>query len=290
MPKGIQENTPVRGSSTLNNTFTFSNNINTIRGSQRFKAANFLETPEPLITQAQDHIDISTLFTDIRELKKSLQETNLQLITVTKTLARYENLDKCLKARDDEKAELRETVAQMQDVIDHQAQLEVRNEVEIIGLPETTNENLHHVALTLASKIQINLKDEDIDEVYRAGARRNLKINDQPRPIVIRLVRHSKRKELLKASKQRKNLTSADLTDGQNIPIYLNERLTRKNRLLFRKTRKEFYEAGFRYCWTNEGHIFVRKEPNLPAIKINNEQDIAHFLQKQVVSEGSVVA
>lgn len=124
----------------------------------------------------------------------------------------------------------------MQEVIDSHAEQGVRNEIEMIGLSETQNENLHHAVLTLVNKIGVSLNNDDIDEIYRAGARR-ADTEDKPRPIVIRLVRHAKRKELIKATKQRKSLSTEAVVPGPVKPVFINERLTQKNRLLFRESR-----------------------------------------------------
>ncbi|KOB76829.1 Uncharacterized protein OBRU01_05049, partial [Operophtera brumata] len=63
-----------------------------------------------------------------------------------------------------------------------------------------------------------------------------------------------------------RGLTSTEL--GLEEPparLFLNERLTRLNRLLFAKAREACQHHKWRYCWTKGGRIYLREEEGLPA-------------------------
>ncbi|KAJ2937588.1 hypothetical protein O0L34_g19068 [Tuta absoluta] len=141
---------------------------------------------------------------------------------------------KALEERDVEIFRLKKQATELQEQLDIQLQSSMKNEVEIAGIPETKNESLIHLVKLTAVKTGISIEDTDIDWVMRAGPKRSTEDNKIPRPVVVRLVRKSKRDELKKAGKTKRNLT----TEGMNISatkqkIYINERLTRDNRLLF---------------------------------------------------------
>ncbi|CAG9134055.1 unnamed protein product [Plutella xylostella] len=171
---------------------------------------------------------------------------------------------------------LKLSVHQLQETIDSQAQRLVQNEIELIDVPETPNESIYHVVDILAKKIGVELKDVDIDEAYRTGPRRMRTENadKQPRPLVVRLLRKKKRDEILKAAKTRKNISSSDIVPGTSNKIYINERLTTKNRHLFREARLRARQYRFRFCWIKDGRILVRKEENKPAISIRSIADL----------------
>ncbi|KAL4720231.1 hypothetical protein ACJJTC_005808 [Scirpophaga incertulas] len=81
-------------------------------------------------------------------------------------------------------------------------------------------------------------------------------------PIVVRLVRRALRDDLLRAARVRRTVT----TDGVGLPgapgrFYVNERLTRANRALFRQAREAGRRHGWRFIWTRDGRIFARQHP-----------------------------
>lgn len=163
----------------------------------------------------------------------------------------------------------------MQEVIDNQAQHHVRNEIEIMGIPETPNENLVHVAILTATKVGVDLSELEIDEIKRVGPRRSSDSKEKrPRPIVARLLRKAKRTELVKAAASRKGLTTEDIVPGTSDSVFINERLTKKNRLLFRESRNRAELYKYRFCWTRDGGIFLRRAEKKAAILIRSYKDL----------------
>lgn len=95
------------------------------------------------------------------------------------------------------------------------------------------------------------------------------------RPVIVRLIRRAKRDELLKAARTRRNLTTADLElVGEPQKIFLNERLTKINRLLFRDARSRAKQGGYAFCWYNQGAIYVRQREGKSAVQIRSEYDL----------------
>lgn len=70
-----------------------------------------------------------------------------------------------LEKRDAEVDCLQVTVTQLQNELKAQAQANLRNEVEMVGIPENSSENLYHTVLVAAKKVGIDLEDADIDWV-----------------------------------------------------------------------------------------------------------------------------
>lgn len=225
--------------------------------------------------QESDSNDLTAMF---HNFQKDLSAIKLQLSDVTTMLSRLESLEKLLEARDNEILNLRAQVAEMEDKLDIQEQFVVRNEVEIIGVPEVPNENTYNIISLMACKIGVELKEDDVDAVFRSGPRRDpITLNSGKslsRPIVIRLVRHKKRDEILKAAKVRKNLSTENVVSGPSTRLFINERLSRKNRLLFREARVRTQKHGFRFCWTKNGSIYVRKAEMEKAVRICSYADL----------------
>lgn len=217
--------------------------------------------------------DLTMQNSEIALLRKEVTELKTQLALMPTPQSCVGNCEKQLEARDREITELRSTVAELQHIAAAQEQNGIRNELEIVGIPETEHENLHQLVLVASAKLGVTLVDTDIDGLHRAGPRRSSTIpsasnpKNLPRPIVVKLTRRTKRDELVKASKERKTLTSQDIVPGTSTSVYMNERLTKLNRALFRLARERAAQHKFRYCWTRDGCIYVRKAEKMSAVR-----------------------
>ncbi|XP_026330090.1 uncharacterized protein LOC113237723 [Hyposmocoma kahamanoa] len=172
----------------------------------------------------------------------------------------------------------------MNDKLNSQEQSMLRNEIEVTGVMETPNENPHHIILTMSSLIGVKLSDFDVDYVQRVGPRRSTN-HSLPRPLVVRFTRRVPRDQFLKTAKVRR-LTTKDVgfEGASTTNIYVNERLTRANRLLFRDCRKQAKEAGFKFCWTSGGIIYVKKREGRgkgsESLVIRSNADINRILRE----------
>ncbi|CAG9118654.1 unnamed protein product [Plutella xylostella] len=154
---------------------------------------------------------------------------------------------------------------------------------EIIGLPESRNENLLHSVLVISKKIGVNLTESDIDGINRVGPRLGLqdlggqKIGrPSPRPVVVRLLRKVQRDNLLKSAKSRRNLTTTDIEmEGPAHQIYINERLTRATNQLFRDARERNKSTGYyKHCWVSGGRLYLRRVDGSPALSIGSHEEL----------------
>lgn len=290
LPKQGNSSTPVRNMS-MNSTFNF-DNVNTVRGTKGFsksveapsdatEISNLLkeikELRREMASVKQQNSEISLLRKDVQDIKTDISNLNMYITN------NFKDLQKQLEDKDIEIFNLKKSVSVLQSSFNQHEQLSLKNELEIQGLTEQKTENLTHVMLTISQKLSVELHDSDINNIYRAGPKLNPNTKKplQPRPIIVELTRKAKRDELLSSARVRKNLSSESIhpTTVPVTKIYLNERLTKANRLLFRETRTKASIHGFRYCWLRNGSIFVRKTDNngpekCPAILINSTEDL----------------
>ncbi|CAG9115490.1 unnamed protein product [Plutella xylostella] len=283
------DNTPVRGATTaakLSKPLTDNSNINVTRGGQKptkAKAAtnksdsdtsgSVAMTNTKVATNKSDS-DISSVVEEIRLLRQEILDMKS---IFSKKLEEYE---KVIATQSTEILDLKAAVSILQENARNTEQRALKNEIEVIGVPETENEGLQHLAILVSKKMGVDLSESDIDTVFRAGPRRStLSSNlpatiNYPRPLVVKLVRHAKRNEIIKASKIRKNLNSEGIAQGPVAKMYVNERLTKENRLLFREARTRAHNYNFRYCWTRDGSIYIKKADGRPAIHIKSQEDL----------------
>ena len=230
-------------------------------------------TPVPDVETASPSSDtLNTLLVEVRLLRQEVGQLTARMDDVSRV---NEDRLRKLEDQDQEIAALRSQTQELRDQLNFQAQLALRNEVEIAGLPESNNENLPHLVSLIASKVGVSLQDVDVDYINRAGPKTSKRPDNIARPVVVKFIRRAKRDEFLKASKVRRNLSAKDLEfRGSDAKMYVNERLTKENRLLFRDARKRAPAAGFKYCWTHNGEILVRSREGCPAIRIRCHLDL----------------
>lgn len=230
--------------------------------------------------------EFSSVKARLEDLTVSLSFANDQMNEVMLKIASTDERLKCLEKRDSEVESLQVTVLQLQNEINSQAQAHLQNEIEIVGVPEYTAENLNHILLVAAKKMGVQLEDSDLDWVTRVGPRRPPVTTAlpedgarMPRPIVVRLLRRSKRNQFLGAVKSRRNISSTDLeVAGVPRKVFFNERLTKENRVLFRDTRFRAKEHGYAFCWCSHGIIYVRQRDGKSAMPIRSHKDLDRLL------------
>ncbi|KAG7303564.1 hypothetical protein JYU34_012094 [Plutella xylostella] len=197
--------------------------------------------------------EVRLLTQQITSLKSKLEEATISLSRCNERLEELggfmitaDSRLKKLESREIQVLELQATVSELKSNLNLQAQNQLKNELEISGVPEHTNENLHHVLLVAARKVGVSLEEHDVDWISRVGPKRPAAApatdpdtaSRLPRTIVVRMLRRTKRDEVIKAFKTRRNISNKDIeVDGPTLKIFCNERLTKENRLLFREAR-----------------------------------------------------
>lgn len=247
----------------------------------------------PKYVPAENLNDIQVLTSEIRLFREEMSALKLQLTNVVSAIShcneRLDDItyqltqsDSKIKYLEDRNLDHENTILMLQEQLNYQAQLQLRNEIEIVGIPEHSNENLCHIVLTTASKIGVSLSESDLDGVARPGRRSPKTTGDRkqpPRPVVVRFTRKVKRDEFIKAAKMRRNLNSKDIDPNDSeSKIYVNDRLTRENRQLFRDARTRAKQLDYKHCWTNGGIIFVRKREGSGPIQIRSHSDLDRYL------------
>lgn len=209
---------------------------------------------------------------------------------VTKFEERLEKLEQLVNTKQDDKF-LLDSIAQLKADLNDRDQDLLLNDVEVACVPEQGSENLLNVVTILATKLGTNVTSEDIVSAVRVGrvidaTHAGGPIISRPRPIVVRLARRAVRDQLLQAARVRRGITTEGTgLPGQTCRFYVNERLTKDNRHLFRKARESGKTLGWRYIWTREGRIFARQhhDKDAPRYRIRTESDIVRVFGKAAV-------
>lgn len=210
---------------------------------------------------------------DIKEMVRTCDIRVEKLEAIVHSLVEGDGAGKLNEAVTKKIQSLEESITHLQMNLDDRDQELLLNDIEITGVPEENNENPIHIVLACATKIGVELDERDLVSCRRVGVVR--RAGARPRPLAVRLARCDLRTQLLRAARVRRQLNTEDLgLTSQSCPFYVNERLTKKNRDLFRKSRQTGRSLGWRFVWTRDGRVYTRKESGSHAHRIGSEADI----------------
>lgn len=233
------------------------------------------------------------LAAEIRLFREELRAVRAEMKEVRTTMADFTTaISRCNKRIDDlatrvEVIEhnqndrvtfLEQTITELKLDLNDRDQEMLRNDVEISGIPETKNEGTLHLVLVVAGKLGLPLNEADVVSAERVGPVRPSVEGEpgpRPRPLAVRLARRGHRDQILAAARVRRHVTTEgmDLTETPR-PIYVNERLTRSNRQIFRKAREASKSKTWKYVWTREGKIFARQGHGTLRHRLRTNDDV----------------
>ncbi|XP_059055163.1 uncharacterized protein LOC131849175 [Achroia grisella] len=219
--------------------------------------------------------DLNVKQTEIAQEVKILQNSfqyhsdqyddfNLKITQVTNDIKKLEIMEKTVE-------EVNRQNIKLQRDLNANEQRERQSNVEVIGIPETINEDLRSYMSKIATKAGLQISLDDILEVHRITPK--VRIQGRPRMIILKL-----KSRLLKdnfISKVRKyHPTTKDIgLPGDAKSIFVYENLTTYNKGLLKKIKDIAKSKQYQFIWVKNGKIYVRKSDTFPAIHINSEED-----------------
>lgn len=267
----LGDSTPVRGSTPKipDDTAASGSDVSHIAGLEA--QAKILSSFSQTLQQLQDAFIVMK-----REMLDFTQSLNSTSSDISMFRSELNNVKEEIKELDRYKSEvtsLRTEVKELRQELQYQNQRQFLKDVEINGITEHRGENLAHIVSVVATTLGAELDPRDIDDVRRVG------VNGgdsggvaRPRPIILTMTRRAPRDILLRAARVRRGLTSDKLDiPGKPSKVFLNEHLTRPNRVLYSKSRATGRELGFKFVWTKDGNIFMRRTETSPVLRVTSE-------------------
>ena len=162
-------------------------------------------------------------------------------------------------------------------------QYQRRDCCEITGIPFQQDENTNDLVIKIGSLMGLKLAAENISVSHRLPGRkesyssrlsvttrssgRNVDLSLQFPKIIVKFVRRETKELFYKSRKMlfgktTKDLGLARLSDNN---IYISESLTAKNKELFKECLKFRRENDFKFIWTNQGRIYLRRNSESPS-------------------------
>lgn len=176
--------------------------------------------------------------------------------------------DKILK----ENAKLKTDVANLELKLSDLEQSSRLNNIEIQGIPEKQNENLKTVIHEIGNYINYSIASEKIEYVHRVQLNKNS--NNKIKNIIVRFNNRNEKENFLAAAKQKRmrkeNGSPRMEIKGISDNFYINEHLTLENKILFKQTRSVAKEKHYKYTWTKNGMVFIRKDDTSRIVLVRN--------------------
>ena len=147
-----------------------------------------------------------------------------------------------------------------------------RENLEIHGIPESRNESTNNIVKRIAEKLKLKLSDRDISTSHRIPKSKS----DLHPPIIVRFSNRDKRNEIF--SNRPKSASSLFNANSENYVI--KENLTKFRKFLYGEAYKTKIAFNFKFLWTWQGQILLRKNDTSKIFKISSLSDLARINQE----------
>jgi len=109
-----------------------------------------------------------------------------------------------------------------------------------------------------------------INDCHRVGRTQN----NLTRRIVVGFTSHRDKVKILDSRKIIRNLSPKNIGMEPEVSIYIRENLTSKSSVLFKQARDFRNQYNYKFVWTKNGQIFLRKNESEKIINVANEEVI----------------
>lgn len=141
-----------------------------------------------------------------------------------------------------------------------------RANMEVCGLPVVENEDLTARFSDIAAKLDLKgFRNADIESIQRLPAKQ-----DAVPKILVKFSHVTVRDQWFAARSRLRTLS-----ENSSLPrIFFNENLTQPKRQLFWLAKEKARQVNFKFVWTKEGRILVKKDEGATVIHIAIKSDL----------------
>ena len=249
------------------------------------KQPNLNDNVNQLVAQAiavwkKDYqLEIETLRAEVIEIKESQAFICNQYDSLK---AEYDKVIEVNTLRKEEISNLKSQAAALktQEIkdsikVDELEQYGRRQNLEIVGISEKEDENTNAIVLEVAKMLDVDIMSSHISTSHRLPKKKaSSRNNSGSSPIIVRFTSRDIRNQIYANRKKARfvDLKNFSVSDTKN--IFVNENLTPTRKQLFWKTKQEVKNSSWKYIWTHNGNVFVKKDNNASITAIKNELDL----------------
>lgn len=204
---------------------------------------------------------------------KSMQSTMNTLV------AENEDRKSDISSVKQENIQLKAGLMEMEGKCRELEQYSRKDNLEVVGIPFSRGENLHHILGNIARLINIDFKGELISTAHRLPATK-----DRPNPaIIVRLSSRDYKAAWISAARNcRKRLTAAELSDSwESTSFYINDHLTPWNKAILGRARQLVRQKKIAFAWSRDCRILARKSADVkcPPTLLRTMEDLDRLIK-----------
>lgn len=234
----------------------------------------------------EQDIMLNKMLNDLTELKSqnsSIKSTNDALEKSLQFMSsQYEEIKQKLVDMEGERKENMNYISTLENNIN---ELQKRAKFTVIEFKNLTSpreqirsesqQDLCELVKKTCNAVKTQIQISDIKDIYR------IKTKTGVSTVVTELSSVLTRNRILNGVKEFNKLNPGNKLSsstighsGPKIPIYVAESLTSKDRKLYAMTREKAKFLEYKYCWINNGRIFMKRVDGDTRIQIKNEADL----------------
>lgn len=166
---------------------------------------------------------------------------------------------------------LKKSVAALEQRMRNSEQYSRLSNIEISGVPETRGENMEELLGDIAKAVNLEMKKKRVVAAHRVPTYSR---NRTP-PIIVKFATRQDRDTWIDAFKQVRPLTADRINKNfSKDKVFINEHLSPENKMLLSRTKEAAREKGYRFVWSREGKIFVRRENGEKCVRVDGFADL----------------
>lgn len=226
---------------------------------------------------------MNKLISEIADIKTQNSEIKLTNEDIQRSMTflndQYENFKVKVESLEKERKQHLTQIASLESKIEDMERnsksstIEIRN--VLIPKERETKDDLCNIVQKTCQALKVNVQQSTIRDVYR------IKNKSGKGTIIAEFTSVLLKNEVIQGVKlhnkehSQQRLTSADIgLPGLITPVYVSEALTNKGRRLFFLARDIAKTQEYKFCWTRNGIIYLRKSVNAPHIEIKEESQL----------------
>lgn len=226
---------------------------------------------------------LQKLVKEVSEIKQQNREIQSSSAEIEKSISfmntLYEDLKKKVEILEKESKQDKLQIAALEERLEDiqrnskGACIEIRN----VPLPEQveTKSALCKIVQNVGKAIDVNVETNTIKDVYRLNGKTT------KGTVIAEFTTVLIKSEIIKATKTYNKKNPEQMLNSANlgfkdpvVPIFVSDPLTAKGRKLHYLARVFAKKHQYKFCWTSNGRVFLRKTADAPHIEVKSESQL----------------
>lgn len=234
-------------------------------GTRKSTQATVKQSHNDTLTETPNNLQaIQRIDSVVRDMQTYFNEKFGELQEISKILNDYGSR---IKQIEEDNKILRYGNNELNVRVDNIEQAALMNSLEINGVPLGDPDNAEEIVLKIAATMVYPLSNEDWSNIYRHYRQTK---QDRPPSIIVFFKDMAKRDGFLSAARAHRGISTAKIgLNGSDNLIYVNEHLTNSRKKIFYTAKNFKSNNNYKYLWTKNGKIYLRKNDDSQAINVN---------------------